>query len=373
MHHPATTPSRLIDIRRALLSLASALAVLATIAVLLELSLGWIMPELGRRRFDARFTGNCPLELNSWGLRGELPSPDRGEPLILALGDSTTWGTGVGIEDRWISQLIEEHVEGAAATSIAAARPAADLRQLRSGLEQVTEQRHVDTVVLALCGNMVSLAAIREGESARSMIDTEPPKPVAHPSLKDRARYVLSDSTLVGGVLQVAEITGYLTGINHHRIDPTSPYGPMLAHGWRQAGLDPEVAERAWTLFERDLRDLRDACAARGIPLIATWMPSRFTISEDPRDNLKFVPRDRLAIDPNERARAICDRLEIPFADSLAAMRERRVREGWTPLYIPGDYTHLDRSGHAAVADALATLVSSALGGDLSPASVSVD
>jgi len=347
--------------------------VLAIGTVALELAFRWITPELGHRRYDRRFTGSHAVAPNALGTRGGVPARDSAYPVVVALGDSTTWGTGVGTEELWTTRLEENVSEKTPVETLMGAWPGQDLRPLQQTLEELADDRHVDLAVVALCGNMVSLAAIREGESARSMIDTEPPKPVAHPSLKDRARYVLSDSTLVGGVLQVAEITGYLTGINHHRIDPTSPYGPMLAHGWRQAGLDPEVAERAWMLFERDLRDLRDACAARGIPLIATWMPSRFTISEDPRDNLKFVPRDRLAIDPNERARAICDRLEIPFADSLAAMRERRVREGWTPLYIPGDYTHLDRSGHAAVADALATLVSSALGGDLSPASVSVD
>jgi len=373
MSRLATTPSRLVAIRRALVGLIPTLVVLSALAVLLELSLGWFVPELGQRRFDARFTGSRPVQLNSWGLRGVLPSADPDAPLLLALGDSTTWGTGVGVDERWPSQLIDRHLDLARAGSITAARPATDLRQLRAGLDKIAATRRVDAVVVALCGNMVSLATIREGQPPRALIDADPSGPVAPPTLKDRAKYLVADSALVGGVLRAAETLGYATGVNHHRIDPESPFGALLAHGWRQAGLDPGVAEHAWALFERDLRELRDACAVRGIPLIATWMPSRFTISEDPRDNLKFVPRHRLAIDPNERAKAICDRLAIPFADSLAAMRERRRREGWTPLYVPGDYTHLDPSGHAAVAEALAPLVSSALGGDRSPASDAVD
>jgi len=347
--------------------------VLAIGTVALELAFRWIAPELGHRRYDRRFTGSHAVAPNELGTRGGVPARDSAYPVVVALGDSTTWGTGVGTEELWTTRLKENVSEKTPVETLMGAWPGQDLRPLQQTLEELADDRHVDLAVVALCGNMVSLSKIRSGGTPQSIfawISTDPPPP---PGLKDNLKYLFQDSALTGGIIQFAEILGYATGVNHHRIDAESPFGAMLAHGWKQAGLDPEVAEHAWALFEQDLRDLRDACSERGIPLIATWMPSRFTVSEDPRDNLKFVPRDRLAIDPNERAKAICDRLAIPFADSLAAMRERRRRDGWTPLYVPGDYTHLDPSGHAAVAEALAPLVSSALGGDRSPASDAVD
>jgi len=142
-------------------------------------------------------------------------------------------------------------------------------------------------------------------------------------------------------------------------VDPHAPFGPLLAYGWRQADLLDSVAETGWAALAADLEGLRVTVDNLGVPLVATWLPARFTLSTDRRDNAKCVPRWRVTWDPIERARTICESLGVRFVDVrealIAKRREIERAGGDAPLYIPMDYTHLDAYGHAAVADALAS------------------
>lgn len=365
MTDPLANPAtRTATIRRGLLSLLPALGILALLAVTLEGTLQWCMPELGQRRFDARFTGSRPVGANRIGTRGEIPPTDSATPVFMALGDSTTWGTGVGVGDLWSSRLADLLPKERPTRSLMVARPAADLRELRVAFDELAKGRRIDVAVVALCGNMVSLASIRADREAASLLSEAPPAPPPKPGVIDSLKYLPKDSALVGGIIQTAEMLGYLTGVNHHRLEPGSPYGALLAHGWTQAGLDPADAELAWSRFERDLASLKATCDRRGVPLVATWMPSRFTVSNEFRDNLKFVPQERLSIDANERCREVCERLGIPFGDTLKEMRRHRQVDPTAPLYVPSDYTHLDPNGHGCVARAVAPLVANTLEGD---------
>lgn len=338
--------------RRVILAVVGLLA----FAVLAEFVLQALVPRLGMRRYDDRYTGSHPIEVNERGFRGSLPDLDRSD-LILCLGDSTTYGTGVAAGDAWPSALESSNGGGERFPGINAAMPGTDLNQLIDALDGVWSDLQPRAIVVALSGNMVSLAWIRRNDST-------PMKP--HPasgssgqplSLRQRARYLASDSASVGGVLWLAETLGYAIGINHHRIEASAPYGALLSYGWTQAGLDSTLADQAWIELAGDLENLRDWCRQRDVALVATWIPSRFTVSDELRDNLKFVPRDRLAIDANARCRELCESLSIPFADSLASMRSRREQVesqgGEAALFVFGDYTHLDADGHAAVAEAV--------------------
>ena len=326
------------------------------ILVLTELLLQSIAPGLGMRRYDNLSTGSHPIEVNNRGFRGALPDADRSE-LVLCLGDSTTYGTGVAADDTWPSRLDAASRDGVGLAGINAAMPGTDLNQLVGSLDGIWADLHPAVIIVAMTGNMVSLAWIRQDEAT----PIKPHSP-AHSSdrplsLRQRAKYLASDSALVGGVIWLAETLGYAAGVNHHRIEPSAPFGALLAYGFTQAGLEQTLADQAWDALRSDLETLRDWCKRRGVLLVATWIPSRFTISRELRDNLKFVPQDRLAIDANARCREVCESLSIPFADSLDSMRKRRAKAesdgGEAPLYVFGDYTHLDADGHAAVADAV--------------------
>jgi len=343
------------------------LAVIATIiavAVAGELVLGWLFPALRNRHYDAFHTGGHPIEANSRGYRGE-ETPGDGR-LILALGDSTTFGTGVAVDESWAAQLEAAIAarDGSDCTVLNGGLPATDVSQLAQALDSDWKDVRVEAVLLAVCGNMVSLALIRPEESvplARRRPQAEAPQgksPTAH------LRRLISESALLGGVTFTGEHLGYLLGVNHHRIDPAAPYGAMLAHGWRQAGLPPDLANSAWNRLELQVAELARRCQERGIRMIVTWIPSRFTISQGWRDNLKQVPLDRLTIDPNERCRLMCERLGLPFVDSLTSMRRWRqdglAQGSYRDLYVPSDYTHLDSQGHRAIAEAFLDALSPA-------------
>ena len=74
---------------------------------------------------------------------------------------------------------------------------------------------------------------------------------------------------------------------------------------------------------------------------------------EESWDNENSIPRRRFSVDPVQRTKEICGRLEIPYVDSLQALREARSAGGGA-LRTASDYVHLDPEGHRAVGTALA-------------------
>jgi lysophospholipase L1-like esterase len=335
----------------------AALTFAALAAAAAEVLLRQAYPSLAMRRYDDRFTGSEEIAINARGFRGALPAPDTEELVVLCLGDSTTYGTGVAASETWPLRLGVPHGADASLAGINAAMPGTDLGQAKRSIDTIWSDYHPAAVAVALSGNMVSLALIRRGDESSIAPHPTTSKRGDALSLRRRLRYLVSDSALAGGLLWLAETIGYACGVHHHRIDPDAPFGALLAQGWTQAGLDPNLAEEAWRAVGQDLAILRDWCRDRGIPLVATWIPSRFAMSAAWRDNLKWVPRDRLSIDANARCRRLCEDLGIPFVDTQQGLQEARVAAASTgdrpPLYIHGDYTHLDADGHAAVAEAM--------------------
>ena len=144
-----------------------------------------------------------------------------------------------------------------------------------------------------------------------------------------------------------------------HRVNPESPFGPLLAHGWRQADLPADAWIEAWSCFETDLETLTTTARSLGIPLLVVGTPSRFTISDEMRDNLRFVPKHRLQADFCDRLGEACERAGIPYLDGRRilqdAIAEARRQSGHRPAcFIIDDMTHLDPDGHDAVAAAVA-------------------
>lgn len=332
-------------------------------AIGLESVLQRTHPQLGMRRYDQRFTGSHPIEANERGFRGALPDP-RCSQAVLCLGDSTTYGTGVAASATWPLRLGDQS-KPQVLHGINAALPATDLAQATRSLDGIWHDQRPAAIAVALSGNMVSLALIRKDETSNIRPHSATSETGGPGAWRERLKQLPSDSAAVGGVLWLAETLGYAFGVNHHRIDPQAPFGAMLANGWTQAGLDPRLADDAWKELAQDLATLRDWCARQGVPLVVTWIPSRFSITSSWRDNLKFVPHRRLAIDANERCRRLCADLGVRFVDSLAALRAHRAAVeatgGSAALYVHGDYTHLDADGHEAVAAAMSIAIAASM------------
>lgn len=326
----------------------------------LEAGLRAADPRYRQHLFDADFTGGFPVAVNAQGFRGpDVAAAKRpGELRVLALGDSTTFGTGVPWEDAWpqaggrrLAETLKRTV-----TPINAGVPAASLEDLTFAVNGAWGETKPDAVVLAVGANMVSFGWIRRERDAALPVHVRPSdEQLASRGyrVKTAARRAWSRWCVPSFLLLNGERATYALGLRDHRIDAAAPYGAMLAHGWRQVGLDPALAEHAWGRFERDLARIRDAVRARGARFYVTTLPCRFMLTADRVDNEKFVPRNRLTIDPVERAERICAGLGIPVIDAAGALRQARA-DGKGPLYLQSDYAHLDAEGHRALGDAVA-------------------
>lgn len=342
---------------------------IAVIMVAVELVLQVWAPRYGMHLFDHQFTGGKPIEMNEMGGRGPWPAEPKapGEVRILAVGDSVTFGAGVNTLDTWPFVLGEALHDRTGATVRAAntGLPSTGIDQIRVAFESDWSKLDPDIVGLVVTGNVVALSWIRRNDEPSA-----PDNPMLRATReisglrlkKAEVNRLVKKLCLPSFLLRNAERALYHAGLLNHKISPDSPYGALFAHGWRQIGMDPTLADDAWEAFERDLIELRDAVQARGAAFVVAWSPSRFTISDRWIDNEKAVPRQRLTIDPAARLRAMCADYGIVYADAPEAIIARREaiqsREGrFAPMYIQADYTHLDAEGHFALATAMAEAI----------------
>jgi lysophospholipase L1-like esterase len=333
--------------------------------VILEIVLQIWAPEYRRNLYDRLYTGSQPLDFNSDGYRGPLVPVEKptGELRVLGLGDSTTFGTGVGAFDTWPLQLGELLQDGSKrpVSAINRGEPGWSLRSIRLSYDANWHKYNADVVTLLASGNMVSWAWINR--NAQPVIQTgefSNRRVSKFQQFQETLDYEVHKLCLPGFFSLNSQRAMYWIGLQDHELpDPALPLGAMLAHGWRQADLDPRVADDAWDLFSRELILLRDDVAARGAVLVVAFGPSRFDLSDSILDNEKDVPRWRLTIDPSARFELICRQNGIACVDALMALRNEReeiagTQHRFASLYVPFDYTHFDHDGHAAIAAAMA-------------------
>lgn len=335
------------------------LLVILAVLVGFELAVRGLAPSYIGHLDDREHTAGHPIAVTSDGFRGmALPrAKASGETRVLCLGDSVSFGLGAPVEDVWPEQLADQL--GPNGTTVNTALPAASVGQMIAALEGPWAGWNEDARVIVVTGNMISLAWMRQDETP---VPPWNPYVLARPvetgvrASMTRSRREVKKLAFPSFLSFNLERALYWLGLRDHLVDPASPMGPLLAHGWRQGGLDRVNADDAWMAFERELRTLRDA--GGDLPLIVAWSPPRFALTDTLRDNEKAVPRDRLTIVPGERMAAICARLDLPFVDlgpPLRAARAAAATNGaYAPLYVPFDVLHFDAEGHGAIAQAVA-------------------
>ena len=336
--------------------------ILLLLAGLFEVILQLTVSQFAHKFYDQKFTGGYPIDISPEGYRSPPLSikKARDELRILTLGDSTTFGTGVSREATWPAQLAEtfreKHIN---ATYLNTALPASDLKQIRNAYRHTWAAYNSDKVVLAVSNNMISLAWIRR--DAKPSLPENPYLHLPAESLQDRIKHAYQTFALPSWLSINIQKGLYLLGLANNNVDPGSPYGPMLAFGWQQADLPPDLGKVAWKKFENDLIALRDEIAADGHSLSVIYLPNRFMVFDGLFDNEKRVPHNRLTIDPSKRLGTICQSLGLPYLDATQALRQARTRiakeeNRFASMYLEFDFMHLDRDGHKAVARAFTEL-----------------
>lgn len=335
------------------------LLLLCLAGLLLEGALQVFAPSYRNHCFDAEFTGSQPIAMNSNGYRGPMVPVvrERGEIRVLGLGDSITFGTGVGAMDTWPLQIAQEYEGAGRVVAINAGMPATSIREATYAYATKWSEYRPDYVVLALSNNMVSLAWIRRNDEPRLPVNGFAGASSA--SALTRLNRLLHKACLPSFLSLNIEQSRYWLGLSNHPVDPVAPFGPMLAYGPFQGDLDPTLADRAWACAAEDLRALRDAVRERGSALLVAYVPARFRVSGSLLDNLKNVHTELHSISPEQRIAQLCSELGIEYVDAAAKLIRSRVEqtEGrcvYKPLYIPYDLSHLDRDGHRLVASKVA-------------------
>jgi lysophospholipase L1-like esterase len=321
-----------------------------------------IEPRLMDRVYSKTLTSGHVIGMNSQGFRGEvltLPKPSQ-TTRILALGDSVTFGTGVEASSTWPAQLQQLlSVTQGEVDVLNAGLEGLDLLQIQLEFVNRWQQFEPDYVVLMVSGYLVTTSYTRRGRSEVLPLDAWTREVISikkDSSLKGKLRDVSRSSALLGALSIGMDHLKYFLGLKNHAVDASIPIGVMLAHGYQQNEIDDKAIDETWVRFESDLDTLLSTTSELGIPLIVVYAPPRFTLSESRSDNLKWVNKDRLKVDPFKRMIAICRERDIPFLDPRVPLSEASK-----PVYVLSDYTHFDHSGHKVIAELVAEYFRSSL------------
>lgn len=349
------SPSARAVIRTALLDLLL-LAVLVTAG---ELGLRLFYPAARRHVYSQTLTGGHPILMNSHGLRDvEFPAdPPAGQRRILCLGDSTTFGAGIAAEETYpkqLEQLLNAESGDQNWLVINGGGQGASISDLAKFMREKGLAFRPERVTLAFSPTMVGAAGQGESSAAAPAAPETLSRRLhgalmsVHVKLHASYLYVLTDALLRGGL--------YRMGVLRDRMD--HPHGAQIAYAFDVPGIDRQQVEQSYGVLEAELAQLKQQLEEEKIPLAVLIIPSRFRISDSPRDNERGYDLKKIRIEPTDRVAEMCLKLGIPFVDLRKALGERRqamLRKElpWDNLYVPGDYAHLNPAGMRVAAEEL--------------------
>jgi lysophospholipase L1-like esterase len=344
------------------LTCAKELATLVAVVVLGEFLLRAIAPDFGHKIFDNKFTGSYEIGLNADKYRGHAYPIEKSENglRILALGDSETFGTGVAADQTWPAQL--ESVirkKGTNCEVLNGALEGMSPSDISQALQDKWKAYRPDVVVFGLTAWMVSLAATSQTPKSYESLAArygDPPTTMAR--LQVEAGRLFHSIYTVGFISNATQFGLYWAGLLDHRLKKDFPYGSVVAYGWQQGDIPANHNEIAWSGFEREFVRLSKLAQSRNAKVVLVWLPPRFDMSHDLRDNQKNVPRERFSMDPVSRANRVADAAGATFVNALGRLKSVRkeLATNGKPdaLYIHFDVGHFDADGNRAVAEAIA-------------------
>lgn len=287
------------------------------------------------------------VETNERGWRDDAVPPIRppGARWVLALGDSSVWGSGCPSEARFTEQL-ETRLAGGAVEVWNAAVPGYSTWQARAVLEE-TDDLPLDAVLIY---NMVS-----DMGAARGLPDD---LWFSSPA-RQRGAALLSRSRLYGWMR----------------------FWVFRARAHQRLARDPDMQIRVHVAqYKRNLEWLIERARDRGLAVVGVVPPLRQDLDEAPA---RYTPRsvaerveharglDALSELPSTEARTVdyrramvltLDALGVPWVDGPRAFIRARQADptGTVPLFV--DPVHPSERGHRVLADAIAPALADVLG-----------
>ena len=194
-------------------------------------------PVYGHDYYDRTLTASQPVTFNADGFRGPaVPMEKRtSETRILALGDSTTFGTGALIEQTWPMQLRDLLATNHhPATAMNVALQGASLADMTLAYEQKWAAYKPDVVTVLVSSNMISLAWMNRNRPPQMppyITHAEAPSTLKERIAREAGRLCLPHFLSVNSQRAL-----FWLGVTDHRIaDPHLPFGGA-AGTWLAAG-----------------------------------------------------------------------------------------------------------------------------------------
>ena len=295
------------------------------------------------RLFDLRpnqqvFTHDKPARINGLGFRGaevETPKPE-GRFRIVVVGDSVTFGNGVGDDETYPAQLARL-LNGAGLAKVEvinAGIPAYDTWQQGLLLEEVVLSLEPDLVVLGFYENDITQrpkaihpVVNEEGESPRAGLGAW---------LGERWIFLLKKSR----VLMLAW-EAYQRARAHWLPSPAAAGRKALLQGDQHPAL-----EAGWEEVDRSLRHMSGLLKRAGIPFRIVVFPMPEQVWNADASSSTY----------QGRLQGIAKEIEVPTLDLLPAFR-KAAADGQT-LYVFWDW-HPNDEGHRVAARAIEAFVRS--------------
>jgi lysophospholipase L1-like esterase len=294
------------------------------------------------RLFDLRpnqqvFTHDKPARINALGFRGgevETPKPE-GRLRIVVMGDSLTFGNGVGDDETYPAQLARGLGEAGSRNIevINAGVPAYDTWQQALLLEEVVVSLEPDLVVLGFYENDIA----QRPRAVRPIVNEEgeAPRTGLGAWLGDRWIFLAKKSR----VLLLAR-EAYERARAHWVPSPAAARRNALLNGNQHFAL-----EAGWKEVDRSLRQMSTLLKRERVPFRIVIFPMPEQVWNG--DVNSFAYQDRL--------QAIAQEIGVPTLDLLSTFRTAAA--GGEPLYIFWDW-HPNANGHRIAAQAIEAFIS---------------
>lgn len=373
--HNLNSPTQAAKPRRNLLRVLLRDGVcMVLLLTVIELILQVTAPQYRQQYYDTQYTGSHKINLNDAGYRGpQIPiTKTDGELRILAMGDSVTFGTGVGSDETWAAQL-QANLQKAFKRPVHVlnvAVPGSSVTELQQDYLEHWRAYEPDMVICVATANMVTQQwFVDHGKTVRArelMLRAEAQSGKA--GLKQQVKMAMSKLCLPSFISINSQRLLYAIGLMNHDVNPKLPLGPMVAYGWYQKDLTNGVVNEAWDGFGKAMAELKQTLKQDDVAMLSCFATPRFATWSGLRDNEKWVDRQRLTLNAAEKFQTLCDMYYIPAITLDHVLQQARKVDAQHPaLFITFDYNHLDPMGHAAVAGALEEYLKPSLAQDWHP------
>lgn len=319
------------------------------------------VPDSARLVYTPGLTGGHPYAFNSLGVRNQEFPVERpaDETRILCLGDSTTLGAGVAVDEAYphhLNQMLNESTDERRFLVINAGGQGVSLLGPHELLESGRLQLEPSLVVVAFSPSMIAKTIVKLRQVEQTPPDLETSQ-VAAPraSFKQRLTTRLREAAAArfGSCLYTLASVQYrkfLFRLKIRRADLDSTDSAYPAYAFKNSSISLDEVERAYDQFETTLAALRDELNTRDIALVVVGFPSRFEVCEAAVDNGFVVDRDQIRIHPLMRVADVCKRLDVPWADFTPVLSNARREmitgdRPWNDLFVEFDYAHFNNDG----------------------------